>query len=100
MDIRYHYLYEKNLLAFKNNLLEEEQLLKEAVLPKRNNPKDCDSIYWRDLKVLQAAENGDWVPAEQLLAQMSAGGLALLKRYHVEDKGPYPAAYARQRCDA
>ena len=25
MDIRYHYLYEKNLLEFKNNLLEEEQ---------------------------------------------------------------------------
>ena len=31
---------------------------------------------------------------------MSAGGLALLKRYHIEDKGPYPAAYARQRYDA
>ena len=38
-------------------------------------------------------------PAKQLLARMSAGGLALLKRYHVEDKGPYPAAYARRRYD-
>lgn len=95
MDIRYHYLYEKKLLEFKNNLLEEEQLLKEAVLQKRNNPKDCDSIYWRDLKVLQAAENGDWGPAEQLLAKMSAGGLALLKRYHIQDKGPYPKEFAR-----
>lgn len=39
-------------------------------------------------------------PAEQFLAEKSAGALALLKRYHVEDKGPYPAVYARRRYDA
>ena len=46
-----------------------------------------------------AAESSDWDPAEQFLAEKSAGALALLKRYHVENKGPYPAAYARQRYD-
>ena len=63
-------------------------------------PEWYEGKYQQAMHILEAAENGDWGPAEQLLAQMSAGGLALLKRYHIEDKGPYPAAYARQRYDA
>lgn len=47
----------------------------------------------------EATESSDWDPAEQFLAEKSAGALSLLKRYHVEDKGPYPAAYARRRYD-
>ena len=62
-------------------------------------PEWYEGKYQQAMHILEAAENGDWGAAEQLLAQMSAGGLDLLKRYHIEDKGLYPAAYARQRYD-
>lgn len=75
-------------------IMEKAYREKRSHLPVNAQPQDEN-----DRKILQAAENGDWGPAEQLLAEMSAGGLALLKRYHIEDKGPYPKEFARLRYD-
>lgn len=97
---RNFYMYEKNLLALQADVKMEQKFREESIQQRGEYPAMYEKDYQQDLHILKAAESGDWGPAEQLLARMSAGGLALLKRYHVEDKGPYPAAYARRRYDA
>ena len=97
---RYFLMHEKNLPGLQEDLQMEQKFRDDFIREYGRYPEWYEGKYQQAMHILEAAENGDWVPAEQLLAQMSAGGLALLKRYHVEDKGPYPAAYARQRYDA
>ena len=100
LEWRMFLLHEKDLAGLQKNLeMEREWREKRSHLPGAA-AQQKENTYEKDWRIFQSAESGDWGPAEQLLAQMSAGGLALLKRYHIEDKGPYPAAYARQRYDA
>lgn len=98
-NLRYFLMYEKNLPDLREDLLMEEKLRSECIQQYGEYPDMYEKKYQQALQILQAAEGGDWGPAERLLAEKSAGGLALLKRYHIEDKGPYPVAYARQRFD-
>ena len=100
LEWRMFLLHEKDLAGLQKNLeMEREWREKRSHLPGAA-AQQKENTYEKDWRIFQSAESGDWSPAEQLLAQMSAGGLALLRRYHIEDKGPYPAAYAWQRYDA
>ncbi len=99
LEWRSFLMYEKDLPGLRKSLeMEEAYWEKRSHLPVKAQPQD-ESRYENDRRILQAAENGDWGPAERLLAEKSAGGLALLKRYHIEDKGPYPKEFARLRYD-
>ena len=97
--IRYFLMYERNLSDFRADVKMEQKFREEIIRQRGEYPEMYENDYQQALQILQAAENGDWGPAEQLLTQMSAGGLALLKRYHIEDKGPYPKEFARLRYD-
>lgn len=98
-NLRYFLMYEKNLPDLQADVKMEQDFRAEFIRQHGKYPEQMESKYQQALQILQAAETGDWQPAEQFLVEKSAGGLALLKRYHIEDKGPYPAAYARQRFD-
>lgn len=98
-NVRYFLMYEKNLSGLQADVKMEQDFREGFIRQHGKYPEQMESKYQQALQILQAAENGDWTPAEQLLTQMSAGGLALLKRYHVEDKGPYPKEFARLRYD-
>lgn len=95
LEWRMFLLHEKDLPGLRKNLeMEREWREKRSHLPGAAAQKK-ENIYEKDLRILQAAESDDWGPAEQYLAEKSAGALALLKRDHVEDKGPYPREFAR-----
>lgn len=96
---RNFYMYEKNLPDLRADVKMEEKFRSECIQQYGKYPDMYEKKYQQALQILQAAENGDWGPAERLLAEKSAGGLALLKRYHIEDKGPYPKEFARLRYD-
>lgn len=96
---RNFYMYEKNLPALQADVKMEQKHRDECLQQYGFYLDTYEQDYQQALPILRAAENGDWQPAEQFLVEKSAGGLALLKRYHIEDKGPYPAAYARRRFD-
>ena len=96
---RNFYMYEKNLLALQADVKWNRNSGKRVYSSAGSTRQCMKKTISKTYDILKAAESGDWGPAKQLLARMSAGGLALLKRYHVEDKGPYPAAYARRRYD-
>lgn len=96
---RRFYMYEKDLPNLQADVRLEQKYRDECLRQYGFYLDVHEKNYQQTLQILQAAEAGDWGPAEQHLAQMSAGALALLKRYHIEDKGPYPAAYARRRFD-
>ncbi len=98
-NVRYFLMYEKNLSDLREDLLMEEKVRSECIQQYGEYPDMYEKKYQQALQILQAAEKGDWGPAERLLAEKSAGGLALLKRYHIEDKGPYPKEFARLRYD-
>src|SRR5699024_3340836 len=98
-NLRYFLMHEKNLPDLQTDVKTEQDFRKEFMRQHGKYPEQMESKYQQALQILQAAENGDWGPAEQLLAEKSAGGLALLKRYHIEDKGPYPKEFARLRYD-
>ena len=97
---RNFYMYEKNLPDLRADVKMEQKFRDECLRQYGFYLDTYENKYQQALPILEAAESGDWGPAEQYLAEKSAGALALLKRYHVEDKGPYPAAYARRRYDA
>lgn len=96
---RNFYMYEKNLPALQADVKMEQKHRDECLQQYGFYLDTYEQDYQQALPILRAAEAGDWGPAGQHLAQMSAGALALLKCYHIEDKGPYPAAYARRRFD-
>lgn len=98
-NARYFLMYEKNLSDLRADVKMEQDFREGFIRQHGKYPEQMESKYQQALQILQAAENSDWTPAEQLLAQMSAGGLALLKRYHIEDKGPYPKEFARLSYD-
>lgn len=98
-NLRYFLMYEKNLPDLQADVKMEQDFRAEFIRQHGKYPEQMESKYQQALQILQAAENGDWGPAEQLLAKMSAGGLTLLKRYHIQDKGPYPREFARLRYD-
>ena len=96
---RNFYMYEKNLPDLQADVKMEQKFRDECLQQYGFYLDTHENKYQQALPILEAAESGDWGPAEQFLAEKSAGALALLKRYHVEDKGPYPAAYARRHYD-
>lgn len=96
---RRFYMYEKDLPNLQADVRLEQKYRDECLRQYGFYLDVHEKNYQQTLQILQAVENGDWTPAEQLLAEMSAGGLALLKRYHIEDKGPYPKEFARLRYD-
>lgn len=98
-NVRYFLMYEKNLPDLQEDLQMEQKFRNGFIQEYGKYPEWYEGKYQQALHILHAAESGNWKPAEQLLAQMSAGGLALLKRYHIEDKGPYPKEFARLRYD-
>lgn len=98
-NLRYFLMYEKNLSDLQADVKMEQDFREKFIRQHGKYPEQIESKYQQALQILQAAECGDWSPAEQLLAEKSAGALALLKRYHIEDKGPYPKEFARLRYD-
>ena len=98
-NVRYFPMYEKNLPDLQADVKMEQNFREKLIQQHGKYPQQREGKYQQALQILQVAENGDWGPAERLLAEMSAGGLALLKRYHIEDKGPYPKEFARLRYD-
>lgn len=98
-SVRNFLMYEKNLSALQQDIKMEQKFRDECLQQYGFYPDTSENKYQQSLPILEAAESGDWGPAEQYLAEKSARALALLKRYHVEDKGPYPREFARLRYD-
>lgn len=96
---RNFYMYEKNLPDLQADVKMEQKFREETIQQCGEYPAMYEKDYQKALQILRAAESGNWQHAEQFLAEKSAGALALLKRYHIEDKGPYPREFARLRYD-